>query len=246
MQITVFQIVQAVLLGILLVYLIYYVYTVLFDKKYQPKAWQEAVKQGLISKKLQKLERNYPDKVRFFNFWFQVERLKKEYINGSFAELGVYKGDSAEIIHTMDPNRKFHLYDTFEGFSNVDLLGETGKAATYTTKNFADTSLEKVRSRLNSSQFIFHKGYFPDSVKGSEDNLFSLVNMDADLYNPTKAGLKFFFPRLSPGGLIIVHDYNPDWPGIMKAVDEFAKEIKLPIVPMPDQDSSVMIFKSKK
>ena len=66
--------------------------------------------------------------------------------------------------------------------------------------------------------------------------------MDADLYNPTKAGLEFFYPRLVPGGVIIVHDYNPDWPGIMKAVNDFATTITEPIVPLPDQDSSVMIL----
>ena len=75
MQISVFQIIQIVLLAIILFYLIYYVYTVLFDKKYQPKAWLEASKKGLISKGLQKAERNYPDKVRLFNFWFQIERI---------------------------------------------------------------------------------------------------------------------------------------------------------------------------
>jgi len=246
MQISLFQIVQAVLLGIILVYLIYYVYTVLFDKKYQPKAWQEASKNGSISKSLQKAERNYPDKVRVFNYWFQVERLKKEGIPGSFAELGVYKGDSAKLLNLMDQDRTFHLFDTFEGFTEVDLIGETGKAATYTTKNFADTSLEKVKARLNSEKFVFHMGYFPNTAKGLENETFSLVNMDADLYNPTKAGLEFFYPRLSPGGIIIIHDYNPDWPGIMQAVDEFAKTIPEPIITLPDQDSSVMIFKSRK
>jgi O-methyltransferase len=245
MQITLYQLVQIVLLGIILVYLIYYVYTVLFDKKYQPKAWQEAVKQGSVSKKLQKAERNYPDKVRFFNFWFQVERLKKENVNGAFAELGVYKGDSANLVHQMDEKRRFYLFDTFEGFTETDLNGETGKAATYTTKNFADTSIEKVRSRLNSDEFIFFQGYFPNTTKGLENEKFAFVNMDADLYNPTKAGLDFFYPRLSPGGIILVHDYNPDWPGIMKAVDEFTATIPEPRIVLPDQDSTVMIFKSK-
>ncbi len=145
----------------------------------------------------------------------------------------------------MDNDRKFHLFDTFEGFTQTDLIGETGKAATYTTKNFADTSFEKVKKRLNSDKFEFHQGYFPDTTTGLEKESFALVNMDADLYNPTKAGLEFFYPRLSLGGVIIIHDYNPDWPGIMQAVDEFAKTINLPIVPMPDQDSSVMIFKSR-
>lgn len=63
-------------------------------------------------------------------------------------------------------------------------------------------------------------------------------------YQP-KAGLEYFYPRLSPGGVIIVHDYNPDWPGIMKAVDDFATKIPEPIVLLPDVDSSVMIFKSR-
>ena len=69
--------------------------------------------------------------------------------------------------------------------------------------------------------------------------------MDVDLFNPTKAGLEYFYPRLSPGGVIIIHDYNPDWPGIMKAVNDYAKTIKEPLVVLPDQDSSVMILKSK-
>jgi len=245
MKITFFQVAELVIIGIIFIYLIYYVYTVLFDKKYQPKAWQDAVKKGRVEKRLQYVEKNYPDKVRFFNFWFQAERLKKENIQGAFAELGVYKGDSAHLLHLMDPGREFHLFDTFEGFKQTDLAGETGKAATYSTKNFADTRLEKVRARLKSDKFVFHKGYFPETTVGLEKMQFALVNMDADLYNPTKAGLEFFYPHLSPGGIIIIHDYNPDWPGIMKAVDNFAQTIPEPPVVMSDQDSSVMIFKSK-
>ncbi len=245
MKITLFQIVELVIIGIIFIYLLYYVYTVLFDKAYQPKAWQNAVKNGNIAHALIKLERNYPDKIRFFNFWFQVERLKKENIPGYFAELGVYKGDSASLLHLMDPGREFHLFDTFEGFTQADLAGETGKAATYTTKNFADTSIEKVKARLSSDKFVFHKGYFPETTARLENARFALVNMDADLFNPTKTGLEFFYPRLSPGGIMIIHDYNPDWPGIMMAVDDFAANIPEPLIVLPDQDSSVMIFKSK-
>jgi O-methyltransferase len=147
----------------------------------------------------------------------------------------------------MDPSREFHLFDTFEGFTNKDLATETGKAATYTRHNFADTSLEQVRERLSSGKFIFHKGYFPETTKEiDEDIRFALVNMDADLHNPTKAGLAFFYERLVPGGVIIVHDYNPDWPGIMQAVDEFAATIPEPVIPLTDTDSSVMIFKTGK
>jgi O-methyltransferase len=245
MQITLFQIVQLILIGVILVYLMYYVYTILFDKKYQPKAWREAFRNGKISRQLQVAEKHYPDKVRFFNFWFQVERLKKENVSGDFAELGVYEGDSARLINLMDPQRPFHLFDTFEGFRQTDLNNETGKAASYTTKNFADTSLEKVKSRLNAKNFIFHPGYFPDTTAELGDQTYALVNMDADLYNPTHAGLHYFYHRLSPGGVIIIHDYNPDWPGIMKAVDDFVMTIPESLIVLADQDSSVMIVRNK-
>ena len=210
MQISLYQIVQVVLIFIILIYLVYYVYTVLFNKNYQPKAWQYAVKNSLVPKELRKLERKYRDEVRFYNFWFQIERLKKDRVAGAFAELGVYKGDSANLIHLMDASRVFHLFDTFHGFRKEDLELETGKAATYTSRDFADTSLERVKSRLASEKFIFHPGYFPETAIEAQDDKFALVNMDADLYLPTKAGLEFFYPRLSPGGVIIIHDYNPD------------------------------------
>lgn len=238
-----FNIIQLILLTILIGYIIYYVYTVFFGKDYQPLIWKTQVNNNEIPKELIKLERKYKDKDRFFNFWFQVERLKKNKIEGAFAELGVYKGDSAEILNAMDPSRTFHLFDTFEGFQQLDLDNEKGKAATYTTHNFADTSIDRVKERLTSDKVNFHQGYFPQTTEGLNEEKFALVSMDVDLYNPTVAGLKYFYPKLSTGGVIIIHDYNPDWPGIMKAVDDFAMSNNTPLVPLTDTDSSVMIFK---
>src|SRR5882672_4360748 len=68
----------------------------------KPHQWEEAVRIGQVSSRLKKMERFYRDKVRFYTFWFQIERLRKEKIAGAFAELGVYKGETARIIHTMD------------------------------------------------------------------------------------------------------------------------------------------------
>lgn len=237
-------IIQIILLSILIVFAIYYVFTEFFGNTYQPAIWKQNVKNGLISKRLLKAEKRYKDKDRFFNFWYQVERIKKDNIIGAFAELGVYKGITAEIIHLMDEGRDFYLFDTFEGFDESDLKVETGKAATYTTHNFADTSLEQVKARLTSSKFKFFKGNFSETIKTLADEKYALVSMDVDLYTPTKAGLEYFYPRLSQGGVIIVHDHNPDWPGIMKAVEEFRQKENPLIVPVIDTDNSIMIFKN--
>lgn len=248
------QIISVALVLVVLVLLVRYVWGIFFDSNYKPVAWQHACKEDRVGKELISLERSYPDKVRFFNWWFQVERLKRDGVPGDFAELGVYKGESAKILHLMDPARTFHLYDTFEGFKEEDLKEETGEAASYTTKNFADTSLEAVKRFLGEEgKFVYHVGRFdfiaptptlPQLGEGEREGAYALVNLDADLYLPTKAGLEYFYPLLSPGGVIIIHDYNNKWPGIIKAVDEFTATIPENPVMVPDMDGSVMIIKN--
>jgi O-methyltransferase len=241
-----FQVIQLVIILVIFVFLIRYFWGSFLDTDYQPSEWRYRVKTGAVARALIKLEKKYPDKVRFFNFWFQIERLKREKIPGAFAELGVYRGDTARIIHLMDPSRPFHLFDTFEGLPETDLGKETGEAATYSSERFSDTTVGKVKKRINGNEMIiFHQGYFPDSTKGIEDEQFALVSIDADLYNPIAAGLNYFYPRLSPGGVIFVHDYNYKWSGAMKAVDEFAATIPESLVPVADMESTVMIIKMK-
>lgn len=247
-----FQIFQFVIILIVLIIVARYAWGVIFDKHYQPVEWERMKKSGQVDPELIRLEKHYPDKVRFFNWWFQVERLRRDGVQGDFAELGVYKGESAKVLHLMDPSRTFHLYDTFEGFKEEDLEGETGEAATYTTRNFADTSVKAVRRYLgDSDRFVFHTGRFqphPQTLplRGGEqgEGFFALVNMDADLYAPTKAGLEYFYPLLNPGGVLLVHDYNYKWPGIIKAVDEFAANIPEALIMVPDMEGTVMFVKN--
>ena len=237
--------IEYILSGILVLYGLYYIYDISKEKNAGPPLWQEARKKGAVSGQLLKEKKRYGDKIRFYNFWLQTERLKRDKVEGAFAELGVYKGDSALLLHLMDPDRTFHLFDTFGGFEEQDMKPETGEAAEYSPHNFADTSLERVKRRLSSPRFIFHPGHFPETAQAVAEERFALVNLDADLYLPTKAGLEFFYPRLSPGGVIFIHDYNSKWVGLMKAVDEFVKTIPEPLVLLSDKDSTVMIVKNK-
>ncbi|MBP6977777.1 MAG: class I SAM-dependent methyltransferase [Lentimicrobiaceae bacterium] len=241
-----FQILQLIIILIIFIFLIRYIWGSFFDTDYQPAAWKQAIQQKTVSPELRKIERQTPDKVRFFNFWFQIERIKRERIPGVFAELGVYRGETARIIHRMDPSRTLHLFDTFEGFPASDLKGETGEAATYSPERFSDTGLKKVKKRIDGNEnIIFHPGYFPDTARGLEKLVFAFVSIDADLYQPIASGLAYFYPRLSPGGVIIVHDYNYKWEGAMRAVDEFMQKIPESLVHLPDMESSVMIVKMK-
>jgi len=245
MDITLFQFVNYFLLLVLFLLFIRYIWMVYFNRIDSPVQWQHAVKEGRVLPVLKQLERKYNDKARFFTWWLQVERLKKEQVAGVFVELGVYKGAGAAVIHHMDPDRQLHLFDTFSGFPANDLLLETGEAATYTPDRFADTSVASVLKKIGGNQNIHvHQGYFPDTARDFDGQV-ALVSMDADLYNPTSAGLRFFYPRLSHCGVILVHDYNHKWPGIVRAVDEFMKTIPENLIHLPDTDGTVMIIRDK-
>lgn len=242
----IYQILAGILIAILAVIMIRYLILSAKEKPYFPEQWIHQLKKGNLSEAIRNLEKIYPDKVRFFNFWFQCERLKREKVQGAFAELGVYKGETAKILFEFDKNRKLHLFDTFEGFSRVDLKEETGEAATYSTKNFADTSVEKVLEYIGGgSGIVVHKGYFPETAKDLPKEKYALVSIDTDLYNPVKEGLHYFYPLLSPGGVILIHDYTNKWEGLIKAVNEFVLTIPENIIEVPDMYGTVMIIKNK-
>ena len=50
-------------------------------------------------------------------------------------------------------------------------------------------------------------GFFPSTTDGLEDLEFAWVHLDADLYESTLDGLRWFGPRTVKGGYILIHDY---------------------------------------
>jgi O-methyltransferase len=245
MKIPMFQLINLAIILVVLFFLIKYMYDLFFGNGYEPVHWEKARKSGKIPPRLLKIKRNYPDKIRFFNFWLQVDRLQRERVPGCFAEAGVYKGESAAALHHMDPSRMFHLFDTFTGFPAADLIGESGEAATYSPRNFADTTTEQVLLTIEGNgNLILHPGHIPETFETVKDLDFALVSLDADLYKPTRAALEFFYKRLNRGGVIFVHDYNEKWPGIIRAVDEFLLTVPEKPALLPDMDGTILIVKS--
>ena len=168
-------------------------------------------------------------------------------IEGSLAELGVYRGETAELLHQFLPDRRLHLFDTFEGFAARDAESEAGlTGAAVAEGQFGGASLEEARRRIRprNSNVAFHKGRFPDSCDESvRQETFAFVHLDADLYQPTLAGLEVFYPQVRPGGYIVVHDYNA-WQGARKATDDFLAGKPEIAVPMPDKSGSAVIVKA--
>jgi O-methyltransferase len=246
LSISIFQLVNILLVIILLFLGFKTIETKWSYKISKPYYWESAIEKGDVSSDLITIEKTYRDKVRFYNFWFQIEQLKKGNIEGAFAELGVYKGETARMIHKMDESRTLHLFDTFEGFAKQDLDIEANKDEKYATSNFADTNLIEVKKFIDANErVLFHPGFFPETTLNLQEEKFAFVHLDADLYQPTLAALTYFYPRLSPGGIIIVHDYNHTWPGISKAIKEFELTIPECFIVLTDWQGSAMVKKNR-
>lgn len=189
------------------------------------------------------VENNAGDLPRLYTLILNVKQVLDEAIPGDLAELGVYRGNSAGILvhYARLHGRQLHLFDTFEGFDRRDLTGGDQDR----NLDFADTSLDLVQRTVGLASVRWVKGHFPASVPSDlESTSFSVVHLDCDLYEPMKAGLEFFFPRLSPGGLLIVHDYcNRYWTGVKRAVDEFLLGVAERLVLIPDKSGTAVIRK---
>lgn len=245
-SLSLFQMANILLVIILLFLGFKYLETNWSYKISKPFAWEKAVNSKQIPPTLLRIEARYRDKVRFYSLWFLIEELKKNKISGAFAELGVHKGETAKVIHHMDPERPFYLFDTFQGFPKEDLEQEQQKDDRFSPEMFSDTSIERVKDYIQgNANLIFKPGFFPSTTEGMEQEKFAFVHMDADLFAPTLEALKFFYPRMAPGGAILIHDYNHNWEGVPKAIEKFLQTIPETLVPIADWQGSAIIVKNR-
>ncbi len=179
-----------------------------------------------------------------------AEIVREQKMSGSVAECGVFQGHLARCINEFFCDKKLYLFDSFESFSEDDMQEERKFNFSQEMDNvkgwLKDTSVAKVMSKMSyPDNIVVKKGYIPDTLEGVEDE-FCFVHLDMDVYKPTTHALRFFYPRMVKGGVILMHDYYAqEWLGIKRAVEEFEAELsmKLPRIPAGD-DFSMAIIKA--
>ena len=149
-------------------------------------------------------------------------------VPGAIAEFGVFRGGSSRLICEIKGERELHLFDSFEGLPE---LSETDSGSGFRRGQYRSRE-DEVRAHLSAFPNVFiHKGWFPQTADTVQDKSFSLVHIDVDLYEPTRDALEFFYPRLSPGGILVSHDcYTP---GVHMAFEDFFKNRPEPVLFQP-------------
>lgn len=172
-----------------------------------------------------------------------ANEIRENNISGSVSELGVFRGEFAKLINLAFPDRKFYLFDTFEGFDEKDVKIEGNIKVN--TGDFSKTNVEVVLNKMKyRDNCIIKKGYFPQTAEDVDDT-FAFVSIDVDLYEPTYKGLCYFYPRLSRGGYIFIHDYNDGtrYTRVKEAVKKYCFDNGIAYFPLSDNCGSVIIMK---
>ena len=126
-----------------------------------------------------------------------------------------------------------HFIDSFDGLSppgvkdaigeRTDERGEKRLFTSHVRGHFA-IDVEHVRAVLaRFPDAAIHKGWIPGVLSDAlPDTGWAFVHIDVDLYGPTMDCLRYFYPRLVPGGVIINDDFDsPLFPGAGAAWTEF-------------------------
>jgi O-methyltransferase len=80
-------------------------------------------------------------------------------------------------------------------------------------RNFADFG-------LLAEQVGFLEGWFKDTLPAAPIRQLALARLDGDLYESTDDALRHLYPRLAPGGFLIVDDYGAV-PACRRAVEDY-------------------------
>jgi hypothetical protein len=169
-------------------------------------------------------------------------------IPGDLVETGVWRGGTTIFMRAVlrayeDTDRLVWAVDSFEG------MPETGPESHPRDRQFPwhmanhvmAVSVDTVRSNfaaygLLDEQVRFLKGWFRDTLPTAPIDRVAVLRLDGDLYESTMDALTHLYPRVSPGGFVIIDDYH--LPTCQEAVHEFraARSITAPMTTV-DQDA---------
>ncbi len=157
-------------------------------------------------------------------------------LEGDFVECGVNRAFlSSSVMEYIDfkamHDRKFYLFDTYCGLVE-DLVSDEDHAA---HRNLYTDCYEYVKnSFLDHENVIVVKGIVPDSLHTVSIKNVAYLSIDMNCVQPEIEALRFFWPKMVPGGIIVLDDYGFSGHEAQKrGADEFADQAGVKVLSMP-------------
>ena len=134
-------------------------------------------------------------------------------LKGVGAEVGVYRGDFSITLLKKKNVNKMYLVDPYR-YENVPQMEQDA----------LNKAKERAVSRTRGMQHKVTWLLMPSHEAASKiPEKLDFCYIDGDhSYEGVKKDLADYYPLVKPGGYFGGHDFHYDWPGVIKAVSEFA------------------------
>lgn len=216
------------------------------QKNDEDKQISSALSRLACLRSFEEIEQAFPAYIRRqvltrFLAYYELFKLIQD-VPGWIAECGVYRGFSlfslakfVEIFCMGDKTRKVIGFDNFSGFTALsDQDGPPDEKCTRheggtNPSEFKDEFLELL-SLSNQDCFAPWAERLQVVIGDIRDTVpkfcseypgltLSMLHIDVDIYQPVKVSLEHLYPRLVPGGIVVLDEFaHLDWPGETKAV----------------------------
>lgn len=163
-------------------------------------------------------------------------------VPGDVVECGVWRGGSSMMaaltLATESDERRFWLYDTYEGMPEPtaedyglhgqDPHSEWARNQRGEINEWCYAPLDEVRRNMSGAGVPAERlelvvGKVENTIPETMPDQIALLRLDTDWYESTYHELVHLYPRLSPGGVLILDDYG-HWGGVRGAVDRYLRE----------------------
>ena len=169
---------------------------------------------------------------RLNNVHHCIEQIVKDGVEGDFIETGVWRGGGCIFMKAAlnacgDTKRIVWVADSFEGCPKPDgRFDEREDAKFWVMGEVLGITLERVKANFNRYGLLddrvrFLKGWFKDTLPQAPISRLALMRLDGDMYSSTTDALVNLYPKLSPGGFVIIDDYNANFSACRNAVNDF-------------------------
>lgn len=150
-----------------------------------------------------------------------IDDVLRSNVPGDLVETGVWRGGASIFMRGVlkargHEDRLVWACDSFEGFPKANpALRPDAEGAPWHTVRPLRISLDEVRANFERYGLLddnvrFAKGWFKDTLPELADRTWAVIRLDGDMYESTMDALTYLYPRLSPGGYLIVDDFVLD------------------------------------
>ena len=158
--------------------------------------------------------------------------LHTRHVPGDYVECGVNRGGMAraqmELLDFGNSSKCYWLVDTYRGFPEEQkALVSPGLPVDSYSECYRDVL--KTFAPFPNARVV--RGVVPEVLPEVKASQICYLSLDMNCAEPELAALRFFWPRLSPGALVLMDDYAYNgFERQKKALDEFAREQNIEIL----------------